>query len=75
MTLLIKHLPSGRIPGGMVKVHWLLRNKHSIETVEVDDVDRIRGSQFVVPGNRVYDVTSVERSNDALVAHCWPATT
>lgn len=73
MTLLLNELPGDRIPGGMVKVRWMLKSCRSIDTVEIDDVDRIRASQLVLSGDRVYDVTAVERRGGALVAHCWPA--
>jgi hypothetical protein len=74
MTLPMKYLPDGRIPAGMIKVTWILKSGRQIETAEIDDIKRIRASQFVVPDVGVYDVTSVHRFGDSLVAHCWPVT-
>jgi hypothetical protein len=72
MTLPIKYLPDGRIPKGMIKVTWILQSARKIETAEINDIRRVRQAQFVVPGEGVYNVTSVRRFGDSLVAHCWP---
>lgn len=60
------------IPRGSIPVTWrLLPGLETRETIELDDVARIKRSVIVFPGLGSFKASLIDRIGDRLEVRCW----